>query len=122
MKLIYIGAPYRATSTAQQQHNIAQAKILAQYHWIKGYAVICPHLNSANFDGLVEDAQFLNAYKKILLKCSEAIFHPDWKTSQGCISEMNLCSLTNIPFEVLTEKKFKSIKRFVEKELSRKEL
>jgi len=121
MKLIYIAAPYRATSIAQQQHNIAQAKIMAQYYWLKGYAVICPHLNSANFDGLVEDEQFIQSYKGILLKCDSAIFHPDWKTSEGSIAEMNLCSLTNIPFEVLTEKKFKSIKRFVEKELSRKE-
>lgn len=120
MKLIYIAAPYRADTASQLQHNIAQAKIIAQYYWLKGYAVICPHLNSANFDGLVEDEQFLNAYKKILLTCDEAVSHPDWKTSEGCIAEVNLCTLVAIPFEPLTEKKFKLIKRFVEKRLSEK--
>jgi len=120
MKLIYIAAPYRAETIAKLQHNIAQAKIMAQYYWLQGNAVICPHLNTANFDGLVDDKQFLNAYKKILLTCDEMIVHPDWVKSEGSIEEMNLCTLTDMPFIILTEKKFKSIKRFVEKKLSKK--
>lgn len=120
MKLIYIAAPYRAETIAEQQHNIAQAKIIAQYYWLQGHAVICPHLNTANFDGLVDDTNFLKAYKKILLRCDEVVIHPDWKTSEGCIAEMNLCTLSDIPSTILTDKKFKAIKRFVEKKLSEK--
>lgn len=87
MKLLYIAAPYRASSSIQIQHNIAEASIMAQNYWLEGFAVICPHLNSANFDGLVDDHIFLNGTMEMLSKCSHIAMHPDWQNSIGCIEE-----------------------------------
>jgi len=87
MELLYVAAPYRAKTTIQIQHNIYQASLMAQFYWLKGYAVICPHLNSANFDGLLGDKSFLEATTLMQLKCTHSAFHPDWTTSSGCLIE-----------------------------------
>ena len=117
MQLIYIGAPYRAATIAEQQANIADAKIMAQYYWLKGYAVICPHLNSANFDGLVDDEQFLTGAITMLRHCDEAVFHPRWEDSKGCQDEIEICGRAKIPYHCISEKSFNSMKHFVAKKL-----
>lgn len=90
MQLLYIAAPYRAPTTVQIKNNIHYASLMAQYYWLQGFAVICPHLNSAHFDGLISDQQFLSATKLMLLKCSHIALHPKWSFSDGCIAEYKL--------------------------------
>jgi len=87
MKLLYIAAPYRANTTIKTQHNIYQANLMAQYYWLRGFAVICPHLNTANFDGLVPDHIFLRGTMTMLSKCSDIALHPNWLASAGCRDE-----------------------------------
>ena len=97
MKLIYIAGPYRAKSPFEQNRNIAEAELMAQYYWKRGYAVICPHLNSRNFDGLIPDEQFLTGMKVILVKCDTIAFHPNWEASVGSLAEYDLAKILNIP-------------------------
>lgn len=87
MKLLYIAAPYRADTIVKLQHNIHEARKMAQYYWSKGYVVICPHLNSANFDGLIPDKSFMSGTKLMLSKCTHVAFHPKWSNSAGCVDE-----------------------------------
>lgn len=87
MKLLYIAAPYRAKTIARLQQNIHEAKLMAQYYWTQGYAVICPHLNSANFDGLMPDKVFLQGTMLMLSRCDSIAMHPDWERSTGSIQE-----------------------------------
>ena len=87
MKLLYIAAPYRAKTIVSLQQNISDARLMAMYYWKKGYAVICPPLNSANFDGLCEDKVFLHGTMLMLSKCDAIAMHPNWEQSQGCITE-----------------------------------
>ena len=87
MKLLYIAAPYRANTTIKIQHNIYQASLMAQYYWLKGFAVICPHLNTTNFDGLTQDHVFLKGAMTMLSKCSDIALHPNWLASTGCGDE-----------------------------------
>ena len=47
MKLAYIIGPYRADTIYQIKKNIEKAEETALKYWKKGYAVICPHLNTA---------------------------------------------------------------------------
>lgn len=60
---------------------------MAQYYWTKGYAVICPHLNSANFDGLMPDNTFLAGTMEMLSRCDFIAMHPKWADSEGCVQE-----------------------------------
>jgi len=87
MQLLYIAAPYRASSIAKLHNHILEASLMAQYYWLQGYAVICPHKNSAYFDGLVDDSNFLTATMLMLSKCTHIALHPKWSFSAGCIAE-----------------------------------
>ncbi len=89
MKLLYIAAPYRAKTIVALQRNINDAKLMAMYYWRKGYAVICPHLNSANFDGLIDDNKFYAGTLLMLSKCDSIALHPNWEQSSGCVNEYN---------------------------------
>ena len=51
MKIVYIAWPYRASSMWWIQQNIERAREVAFKYWHKGYAVICPHLNTQFMDG-----------------------------------------------------------------------
>lgn len=87
MELLYIAGPYRAETTAQIRNNIHEASLMAQYYWLQGFAVICPHLNTAHFDGLMPDETFLEATKLMLSKCSHIALHPHWTFSSGSMEE-----------------------------------
>ena len=63
---------------------------MAQHYWRRGYAVICPHLNSAFFDGLVADKFFLAGSLEMLKKCNSIALHPNWNLSSGCNTEHEL--------------------------------
>jgi len=100
MNLLYIAAPYRAKTIVQLQQNIHEAKLLAQYYWTEGYSVICPHLNTANFDGLLRDKVFLSGTMLMLSKCDSIAMHPFWERSSGCVAEFDYARNHNL--EILT--------------------
>jgi len=87
MQLLYISAPYRAKHIHQVHYNIQQAELLAQYYWLKGFSVICPHKNTSYFDGLVPDDVFLDGTLAMLQVCNHIAMHPNWKKSAGCVCE-----------------------------------
>jgi len=96
MQLLYIAAPYRAKTTAGISNNINEARLMSQYYWLQGFAVICPHLNSAHFDGLIPDPQFLKGTKLMLATCSHIALHPRWSFSSGCMEEYHYATSNNI--------------------------
>ncbi len=96
MQLLYIAAPYRASSTAAISNNINEARFMAQYYWLQGFAVICPHLNTAHFDGLMPDKVFLEATMLMLTKCSHIALHPKWTFSSGCMEEYHYALENNL--------------------------
>jgi len=101
LKLFYIIAPYTASSHIKVQNNINEAKILAQYYWLKGNAVICPHLNTAFFSGLIPESDFYQGTLLMLSKSDKAIIHPRFKHSSGCIKEIKFCEENNIPHKYI---------------------
>ena len=109
MKLIYIIAPYTAETDAKQSSNIHDAKQLALYCWTKGYAVLCPHLNSSWMSGIVPEEQFYLGTLKMLSKCDVAIVVPNHQASQGSIAELAFAEQNSIPVIKLTKEKYRSI-------------
>jgi hypothetical protein len=96
MKVAYIAGPYRGQSKIkiinwlQRQANIRRAVKVAKWAWREGFAVICPHKNSGNFDGLVTDLMFLKGDKEILKRCDAMILVPGWQTSAGTREELKI--------------------------------
>lgn len=103
MQVAYIIGPYRAKSTYQVGENIARARRAACHAWQRGFAVICPHLNSAHMDGLVADVEFLKGDHEILRRCDLVIRLDNWQTSEGSKAELELARLLHKPIFDYTE-------------------
>jgi hypothetical protein len=94
MKICYIAGPYRGRSRIkiinylQRQINIRRAAKVAKWAWQHGFAVICPHLNSRNFDGLTTDLIFMLGDQEILNRCDVMILTPGWMHSKGTRDEI----------------------------------
>lgn len=97
MKLAYVIAPYRANTVFGIQKNIQIAEDIAAQLWRFGFAVICPHKNSANFDGLVPDETFLDGDIEILRRCDFAVCGGEHAMSIGCKREKEFCIRNKIP-------------------------
>lgn len=87
MKVAFISGPYRADTINEIKENIQTAEKYAKKYWRLGYAVICPHMNSAFFDGICADSVRRGGYIEILKKCDCLILIPNWWDSRGSVAE-----------------------------------
>lgn len=60
MKIAYLAGPYRAATEWDVEQNIQRAEAAALQLWRQGYAVLCPHKNTAHFGGALPDQVWLN--------------------------------------------------------------
>lgn len=94
MKIAYIAGPYRSTSASGIMTNIRNAEKIAIEFWRKGYAVLCPHKNSAFFDGLAPDSVWLEGdlefIRRLIPGTDVIIMVPGWTESEGAKAEREL--------------------------------
>jgi len=88
MRVAYVSGPYRSKQgiNGVYQH-IQLAREVAVRLWRYGYAVLCPHLNSALMDGIVSDLSFLEADLEMLRRCDLVVMVPGWQHSEGACAE-----------------------------------
>jgi hypothetical protein len=87
VQLVYVAGPYTGPDANSIHDNIEKARRIAVTLWKEGYAVICPHLNSAHMDGVVSWEQFMEADLLILSKCDAIALVPGWEKSKGACME-----------------------------------
>jgi hypothetical protein len=92
MKLVYLSHPYTPRPPfvfIKRCWNIYKAWRLTAKLWDKGYLVICPVLNTSNFELLTNltYGDYLKRDLELLKKCNLLILAPDWKKSNGCKAE-----------------------------------
>jgi len=97
MQVAYVAGPYRANSEYELVKNIRRAEAVAVELWRMGYAVICPHKNTAHFGGVCYDNVFLNGDLEILSRCDLVVLVEGWESSQGAKDEIIHAELINIP-------------------------
>jgi hypothetical protein len=102
-KIAYIAGPYRAETDWQRQRNILAAREVALVYWKLGYGVICPHANTANFDGELADEAWLGGYSEILSRCDLIVLIPGWRDSAGARAEATRAFELGIPIEYYGE-------------------
>ena len=85
--VIYIAAPYRSDTIDGIYRNIQRAREAARHYWQKGYAVVCPHLNSALMDGSCPDEVFLEGSMELMRRSDIVVFLDRWYVSSGCCQE-----------------------------------
>ena len=90
MKLAFISGPYRADSEWEVLQNIRKAEKYAGKYWKLGYAVICPHKNTAFMGGLCPDETWLKGDLEILKRCDVIVMIPGSANSIGACDELDL--------------------------------
>lgn len=102
MIVAYVAGPYRAPTENGVWENIAAARAVAVELWKLGYAVICPHTNTAFFGiGPEHDHIFLEGDLEFIRRLDPAtdcmVMIPGWMKSSGAKGERLLaieCGLT----------------------------
>jgi hypothetical protein len=90
VKIAYIAGPYRADTVHGIVENIRRAEAVAIKYWRLGYAVICPHKNTALFDGLMPDSVWLAGAIELLKRCDVIVMMKGWENSSGSIAERKI--------------------------------
>ena len=90
MKLAFISGPYRPSNGKTVLENIRHAEKYAIKYWRLGYAVICPHLNTAFFTGLCPDETWLKGDLEILKRCDVIVMIPGSMESHGACAELDI--------------------------------
>lgn len=90
MKVAYIAGPYRAKNGSTILENVRRAEAVAIKYWRKGYAVFCPHLNSAFMDGICPDEMFLDAGLEFVRRSDVFVLMRDAEASSGTTRELSL--------------------------------
>lgn len=97
--VVYIAGKYSAETLELIQANIDKAKAVAQELWGKGYAVICPHTNTAHFDETENCTweTYLSGDEKIILRCDAVIVLDNYEQSKGAKREIAFAEKNGIP-------------------------
>ena len=103
-KVFYIAGPYRGDSKEGVISNIKKAREVSLDLWIRGYAAVCPHMNTAFFDHHMEDRDILEGDLAILSKCDGIVVLPGWESSQGTLQEIRFAGERDIPTYLWTSR------------------
>jgi len=105
--LIYVAGPYSAQTRDGIQRNIEKAMVVSQSLWRKGFAVICPHGNTAHMSaspdssGTSSDGNdfelFLSGDEEMILRCDAIYFLTGWEDSRGSQREHRFAKEHSIP-------------------------
>lgn len=90
MQVAFVAMPYNAGSDWERARNIQKAANAAVLLWATGYAVICPHTNSAHFGGSAPEAVFYEGYKELVRRADVIVAGPGWMNSVGARAELQL--------------------------------
>lgn len=88
--VVFICGPFRAETEYARRENIQKAEFVAKRLAEKGIYYICPHLNSAHFQGIGEDSFWLSMYQELLLRCDVIYVLAGAKESSGSMAELSL--------------------------------
>jgi len=84
VKVLYVSAKYRdPRGTWYIKKNIQIAEEIAVELWQMGFAVICPHSNTAFFEGPINDPIIIAGDCELVKRSDGVVVGPNWFTSEG---------------------------------------
>lgn len=90
MKVAYISGRYSGKTIYEVVQNVRVAEAAAIRWWNHGFAVICPHLNTALMDGALEYEQVMRGDLELVSRCDVIVMLPNWRKSAGAAREHEL--------------------------------
>lgn len=97
MIVVYIAGPFRAPTEYRRRHNIARAESFALALWRKNIVAICPHLNTAHFDGEADDSVWLRGDLELLRRSDAVFLVPGWERAEGATAERMEATMRQLP-------------------------
>lgn len=94
----YVAGPYRdPRGPFYIRENIRRAEAVALDLWQQGVPALCPHLNTALFDGAAPDEVWLAGDLVMLARCDVVVLTEDWSRSAGTRAEARFAEQSGIP-------------------------
>lgn len=88
MKSVYISGPLRAETPHGIASNVRRARDQAEFFWKQGFAVLCPHLNTLDMVGMLnDDSRFLEGDLLLMRGVDIIVMLRRWTSSEGCLKE-----------------------------------
>lgn len=92
-KIVYIAGPYSGKSDGENYYqerdmNVDIARDIAKKFWRVGAVVICPHLNSYDFEGVTSYENFILGYLHLIQRVDVVCALPNWENSAGARLEI----------------------------------
>ena len=95
--IVFVSGKYSSPTQEGIAANIAHAEAVARRLWAAGFAVICPHSNSAYYDDSATYNQFLAGYLEMIPICDAVIALSNWEDSPGSQVELRRAEELYIP-------------------------
>ena len=105
-KMVYLAGPYSAPTQDEIKANVRRAATVASVLWEKGYAVICPHMNTYSMEGdaslgterwIQEFEKFLTGDFEIISRCDMVVMLSGWENSKGACAEFVFAKWLELP-------------------------
>lgn len=97
MKVVYIAGPFRGATPWDVAENVRAAERVALEVAKLGGSPLCPHANSAHFDGQCTGQFWVDATLELLRRCDAAVFLPGWPKSAGSRGEWEEAGRLELP-------------------------
>jgi hypothetical protein len=88
--VVYVSGSYTAPTMRGIEENIIIAREYAIRIWDLGYSVICPHLNTAEFENDCKNTtyeDFIQGDLEIIARCDTVFMMASWVKSMGANRE-----------------------------------
>jgi len=95
--VIYVAGPFRGRDAWQISMNIFLAAKAALDVWRAGFTCLCPHLNTAPYQGALNDETWLEGDMVLITRCDALLLMSHWELSQGARSEKVFAEDQGIP-------------------------
>jgi hypothetical protein len=97
VKVVYVAGPFRSPTHWGIVQNVRAAEAVALEVWRAGAVAICPHLNTANFQGALPDEAWLAGTLELLRRCDAMVLVAGWETSTGTGAEIKEAKRRKMP-------------------------
>lgn len=96
-KVIFISGPFHAVNAWERELNIRRAEVVALEVWKAGAVAICPHTNTAHFEGALQDHVWLLGDMEIMRRCDAVMCVEGWDKSVGSRLEVDEAKRRKLP-------------------------
>ena len=102
--VVYCAGPFRSPHAWGITANIFTAAQWSLEVWRAGFVALCPHLNTAPFQGSLPDEVWLDGDLELVKRSDAVLLLPRWEESAGARSEKAFAEDQGIPcFTVIAD-------------------